>query len=45
MAYMMFTLWIAATIVSLILAYLLLRVLYPKEEEEEEEPVDSATGD
>lgn len=34
MAYTMFTLWIAGTIVSLAVAFLLLRVLYPKEEEE-----------
>jgi len=43
MAYTMFTLWIAATIVSLIAAYLLLRVLYPKEKEEESQ-VSGTTG-
>lgn len=45
MAYTMFTLWLAATIVSLIAAYLLLRIMYPKEEEEEEETVEPTTSD
>lgn len=36
MAYTMFTLWIVGSIVSLVVLYVLLRVLYPMQESEGE---------